>query len=117
MQWLSDYRMRLMLVGIVAVVVLYGTSTKADFTFGEPTNLGPIVNTAYRETYPFISHDGLSLYFGSNRPGTLGDRDIWVTTRATTEDEWGTPFNLGPPINSQWPAPQKLYQYKLESIR
>ena len=101
MQWLNGYRMRILLIGVVAAIVLGGGNAKADFTFGEPTNLGPIVNTAYREGSPFISNDGLSLYVSSNCPGTTGERDIWVTTRATMEDEGGMPFNLGPPINSQ----------------
>jgi len=30
----------------------------------------------------------------------LGGEDIWVTTRATTADEWGIPRNLGRPVNS-----------------
>ena len=102
MKWLNDDRMRLVLVGFVAAIVLVSGSAKADFTFGEPTNLGPIVNTAYRENASFISIDGLSLYFGSNRPGTSGERDVWVATRATENDDWGIPVNLGPPVNSQF---------------
>ena len=96
----SSYRIKLVLVGVVAAVVLGGSLAKADFTFGEPTNLGPPVNSAYVEYSPFISADGLSLYFGSNRPGGEGGWDIWVTTRETKDDEWGTPMNLGPPVNS-----------------
>ena len=72
----------------------------ADFTFGEPTNLGPTVNSSAADHNPSISADGLSLYFGSYRPGGSGDSDIWVTTRATTNDGWGEPINLGPIINS-----------------
>ena len=100
MKWLNDYRMRLMFVGCVAAIVFGGGSARADFTFGEPTNMGPTVNSAYRENQPSISFDRLSLYFGSDRPGTSGERDIWVTTRATIDDDWGTPVNLGPPVNS-----------------
>lgn len=47
-----------------------------------------------------ISHDGLLLFFGSDRPGGSGGHDLWVTRRATTNDPWGTPVNLGPTINS-----------------
>ena len=83
MERLNGYRMRILLIGVVAAIVLGGESAKADFTFGEPTNLGPTVNSAHREIQPCISTDGLSLYFGSNRPGTSGERDIWVSTRAT----------------------------------
>jgi len=97
---LNGYRMRLVLVGFVAAIVLSSGSAKADFTFGEPENLGPNVNSAYLENHPCISIDMLSLYFGSNRPGTSGERDIWITTRATIDDDWGSPVNIGPPVNS-----------------
>jgi len=68
--------------------------------FGDPTNIGPIINSSSPEWDPHISTDGLSLYFLSRRPGGLGSADIWVTTRKTKDDPWGTPVNLGSPINS-----------------
>lgn len=74
--------------------------------WGEPENLGPKVNSPYGDGGPIISANGLSLYFGSNRPGGYGGNDIWVTTRATTEDDWGEPVNIGPSVNSSaWDAP------------
>jgi Tol biopolymer transport system component len=71
----------------------------ADFTFDEPVNLGPIVNTSAGDAAPCISADGLSLFFTSNRVGGHGGWDIWVLTRETTGDPWGEPVNLGPLIN------------------
>jgi len=65
-----------------------------------PVNLGPVVNSAARDDNPALSADGLSLYFGSNRPGGVGDIDIWVTRRASRDSPWGPPVNLGPPINT-----------------
>jgi len=100
MQWLNDYRMRLIFVGIVAAVVSGGGNTKADFVFGEPTNLGPIVNSTDGDTGPAISADGLTLYFGSGRPGGYGESDLLVTTRQTINDEWSIPVNLGSTVNS-----------------
>ncbi|MHC4295805.1 MAG: TolB-like translocation protein [Planctomycetota bacterium] len=73
---------------------------KADFIFGTPVNLGPAINTSAGEMKPNISSDDLSLFFGSNRRDGYGGHDIWVTTRATTNDDWGIPVNLGPTINS-----------------
>jgi len=73
---------------------------KADFTFGTPTNLGPTVNSSAADAVPTISDDGLELYFVSDRPDGKGGNDIWVTTRSTTEDDWGEPVNLGPIVNS-----------------
>jgi len=68
--------------------------------WGEPMNLGPTVNSPYGDGGPIISADGLSLYFGSYRPDGYGGNDIWVTTRATTDDPWEEPVNLGPIVNS-----------------
>ncbi len=76
---------------------------KGDFTFGTPTNLGPTVNTSSFDWFPSIRADGLEMYFESDRPGGEGLYDIWVSTRATPEDDWGAPTNLGTTINtSDW---------------
>jgi Tol biopolymer transport system component len=89
-------------ISFVLVLVLCMTVevANADFTFGTPTNLGPTVNSSAGGFAPSISADVLELYFTSNRPGGQGDFDIWVTTRATTDDPWGTSVNLGPTVNS-----------------
>jgi hypothetical protein len=63
-------------------------------------NVGPPVNTSHQDSSPDISRDGLTLYFDSDRPGGSGMSDIWVTTRTTKSDPWGTPVNLGPSVNS-----------------
>jgi beta-lactamase regulating signal transducer with metallopeptidase domain len=68
--------------------------------WGPPVNLGPTVNSSAGDVAPSISTDGLSLYFISKRPGGFGDMDIWVTTRKTKNDPWGTPVNLGQTVNS-----------------
>ncbi|MEJ2703772.1 MAG: protein kinase [Sedimentisphaerales bacterium] len=66
-----------------------------------PVNLGPPVNSPYDDGVASLSADGLSLFFVSERPGGLGRGDIWVSTRRTPDDPWGTPKNLGTPVNSQ----------------
>jgi hypothetical protein len=75
-------------------------NAKADFTFGEPTNLGSPVNTSSRDGLACTSADGLSLFFASQRSGGYGGWDLWISTRATEEDLWGEPKNLGPTVNS-----------------
>ena len=74
----------------------------ADFTFGEPTNLGPNVNSTSGEVGPSISADGLTLYFISNRSGGAGGFDIWMTTRSSTDTDWEPAVNTGQPPNSQY---------------
>jgi Tol biopolymer transport system component len=71
--------------------------------WGSPVNLGPPVNTTYGESCPSISADGLALYFSdypAPRPGGVGGHDIWVTTRPSVSEPWGSPVNLGPPVNT-----------------
>jgi len=65
-----------------------------------PVNLGPLVNSSDWDYNPLILPDGLTLYFGSWRAGGYGEADIWVTKRATREDQWGVPVNLGSDINT-----------------
>jgi len=85
---------------LVLVLCMVAEVAIADFIVGTPTNLGPTVNSSSRDFNASISADGLSLFFISNRPGGVGGLDIWVTTRETTDDPWGTPVNLGPTINT-----------------
>jgi hypothetical protein len=76
--------------------------TVPDANFGPwsaPVNLGPAVNTAFGDQHPAISPDGLSLYITSNRLGSYGSFDLWVSHRATRDGVWGTPVNLGKVIN------------------
>jgi Tol biopolymer transport system component len=101
MKWSNVYRMRLVLVGVVAALTLgIGGRAKADFVFGERIHLGPAINSPAEDAQPSISADGLSLFFHSERSGGYGNRDIWVARRATTNDAWTTPENVGPPVNT-----------------
>lgn len=66
-----------------------------------PVNLGPPVNTVFTEVDPFISKDGRSLYFSCpDCPGGFGGYDLWVSRRASVNDPWGPPENLGPSVNT-----------------
>ncbi|HUU16553.1 MAG TPA: hypothetical protein VMW72_05340 [Sedimentisphaerales bacterium] len=87
---------------LVLALGLVAEIANADFTFGTPTDLGPVVNTSAGDAQPSTSVDGLSLYFASGRPGGYGIYlvDIWVTKRETTNEEWDLPVNLGPTVNS-----------------
>ncbi len=51
--------------------------------WSEPVNLGPVVNSSSKDSGPYLSADGLELYFHSTRPNGLGGNDIWLARRAT----------------------------------
>ncbi|MEM1118931.1 MAG: hypothetical protein AAGJ18_00695 [Bacteroidota bacterium] len=58
----------------------------------------PFNDINYEVTHPFLSPDGQTLYFASDRPGGVGGMDIWKVLK--TGDTWGIPTNMGAPINS-----------------
>jgi ribosomal protein L24E len=60
------------------------------------------LNTAFLEGCPILSRDGRQLYLASNRPDGLGNLDIWVAERSSSDGGFGLPVNLGAPINSEY---------------
>lgn len=74
-------------------VDIYTTTLDADGLFG-PATLVPELSSASNELLPWIRRDGLEIFFDSDRAGTLGLRDIWVSTRESTSDSWSPPVNL-----------------------
>jgi Tol biopolymer transport system component len=52
------------------------------------------VNSASAEGNPYLSYDGLTLYFYSTRPGGLGGRDLWHATRPNTASDFANPTLL-----------------------
>jgi hypothetical protein len=80
--------------------IFVSTRSNISDSWSEPENLGPNVNSSFLDMGSSISADGLSLYFGSDRPGSSGDWDIWVTTRTSVSLPWEPAVNLGATINS-----------------
>jgi hypothetical protein len=78
---------------------IYSTTTANDGTFSPPAAVTEL-NTANHESYPVVRKDGLEMFLNSNRPGTIGGSDLWVSVRQKTSDPWGDPVNLGPLVNS-----------------
>jgi len=74
-------------------------------------NLGPDINSQYDDISPFLSADGSTLYFASNRTESIGGFDIFHSTFEVGRQEWNTPLNLGAPINSG----KDDYQMRLDS--
>jgi serine/threonine protein kinase len=75
------------------------TRPAVDAPWGSPVRMDPPINLAV-EYRAIISPDDLELYFASTRAGSIGMTDIYVSTRLTRNDPWGTPVNLGPTINT-----------------
>ncbi len=88
--------------GMLALVMAQAPSAHAQrySDWSAPVNLGPAINSAFSDQGPAISKNGLSLYFTSNRPGGLGGFDMYVSQRASIDDAWGSPVNLGAIVNT-----------------
>ncbi len=80
---------------------IYASTLQPDDTFG-PAILVPELSSPFADQGLGIRRDGLEILFVSNRPGSLGGSDIWVSTRPSTLDPWLEPVNLGPVINTSF---------------
>jgi Tol biopolymer transport system component len=78
---------------------IYTSDLGADGIFG-PASPVVEVNTPFRDTRMTLTGDGLEIIFSSNRPGGLGDIDLWVAERPSPNHPFCAPVNLGPTINS-----------------
>ncbi len=75
-------------------------STRKNGRWTTAKNLGPVINSPYDEETPFLSKDGRTLYFSSNNLKSMGGFDIFKTRYDDVKQSWGSPENLGRPINS-----------------
>jgi WD40-like Beta Propeller Repeat len=71
--------------------IYLSTRATTSVAWGTPTNVMAPVNTSGDDYSPMLSQDRLSLYFDSARSG---NSDLFVATRATTSDSFGTPVPL-----------------------
>ena len=62
-------------------------------------NIGKPVNSKYFESHASISPDGKTLYFLSNRKGSIGQMDIFKSV-LNENGKWSEPENLGTRINT-----------------
>ncbi len=77
---------------------LYYSEKKNNY-WGEPVNLGPMINSKGNEVYPFITESG-GLLFSSDGHGGKGGKDIFFSKYA--DSLWLLPVPLDPPINSKY---------------
>lgn len=63
--------------------------TSSIFTGAE--SLASINSVSSLEASPFLSRDNLTLLFSSDRVGGVGNRDLWMATRASTNDAFSAP--------------------------
>lgn len=79
---------------------LFKVAINSDGSFGKPENLGTVINTEGRETFPFITKEN-ELYFASDGHPGLGGLDVFVS-KAEKDGSYKDVFNVGEPLNSSY---------------
>lgn len=74
-------------------------ATKTDGKWGNVKPV-PFNGTSWSTGNPALSKDGKTLYFTSNRKGSVGDTDIWKV-EVKGGNKYGEPVNLGKEINTE----------------
>ena len=89
------------LVGLCFLAGLDAPVAHADFTFGDPVNIQSVFPFLVNGCIDCFSADGLEMYFElPDRAGGQGGGDLWLCKRASPDDDWAPPENLGPTVNS-----------------
>ncbi len=84
---------------------IYVSYKMNDGRWSHGENLGDVVNTTGDEEAPFISPDGLTLYFTSTGHTGMGDGDLFMSRLDQVNDStwgWREPVNLGYPFNTPY---------------
>lgn len=74
------------------------TRSNAEAPFSSITNLGPEINSAGEEVFPFLRND-TALYFSSNGHIGIGGLDLFKSSKLNDE-KWSQAQNLKVPLNS-----------------
>jgi len=80
---------------------IYISFNNGNNKWGEPENLGNVINTSEDEYAPFFSSEENALYFSSRGHEGIGGSDIYrVIKQDDTWKNWSNPENIGEDINS-----------------
>lgn len=77
---------------------LFKVEIKSDGSYGTPTNLGNVINTEGRETFPMVTNEN-EIYFASDGHPGLGGLDVFVA-KEQADGSYKKVENVGEPLNS-----------------
>ncbi len=79
---------------------LYMCRKLPNGTWGMPFMLPDEINSEYNEDFPFLSGDGITLYFSSEGHNSMGGFDLFKSVYNPENNTWTMAENLGYPINT-----------------
>lgn len=80
----------------------YTPLTRDGETRGPAVLVSELNDPAANDQFPTVRTDGREIIFWSQRSGSAGGVDLWVSTRRSVHDPWSAPMNLGPPVNTDF---------------
>lgn len=92
---------------------IYVSERMANGEWGEPLNMGSVINTALNEDTPFIAENDSMLYFSSQGHENIGGYDIFRTS-LNHDGTWSNPQNIGYPVNT---TDDDLFYYPWHNAR
>lgn len=95
---------------------LYVSFRINDHHFTAPTNLGPVINTKYREIAPYVSKDNNRLFFASNRTPNRSFDIFTASRQAYSWIQWAELKKLPEPINSAFDDSQPFFVEKTDEL-
>ena len=97
---------------------IYVSQGIAGGAFGPAAAVTELNDATANDIQPNVRKDGREVVFSSNRTGTLGAQDVWISVRESTDDPWSAPVNAGIGVNTaaaesrpslSWDAGQLLF--------
>jgi WD40 repeat protein len=79
---------------------LFVSEKQGDMSFGAAAPIAELNDALANDIQPNVRKDGREIVFSSNRAGGFGGQDIWSATRASVNDPWSAPVNLGTTVNT-----------------
>lgn len=79
---------------------IYFVKKDPEGNWGQPENVGDVINTNDDEGFPRLTDDGKTMYFASKGHKSMGGFDIFKSNWDDEKKSWTKPANIGYPINT-----------------
>jgi Tol biopolymer transport system component len=70
--------------------------------WGTPVPVAELSVDGSRDDGPEISADGKTMWFASDRPGTILNADLWMATRPSRTEPWSVPVDVAELNSTEW---------------
>ncbi len=95
---------------------LYVSRKRGNMRFGPARPISELNDAAANDIQPNVRKDGREIVFSSNRSGSLGGQDLWVSTRRSVAHRWSAPVNLGSSVNTAAAETRPSFSWNAQTL-